>query len=232
MKHRFTALATLAFLAACGETPTEPMLMDVEPAFTLTPVTVANHSFESGITPIDWSYLDVDVVGSWQSADGTNSIDLNGFGPGFVSQDIATTPGTSYTVMFALAGNPGDPLHGDPQDLKRMSVSAALALGVYEFNTTGKSLTNMGWVEKSFTFTATDATTTLTFRSLHAGDPNNWRSRAEGPALDNIRVVWDAPDAPTNPETKADCKKGGWQDYGFRNQGQCIRYVNTGKDSR
>jgi hypothetical protein len=35
-----------------------------------------------------------------------------------------------------------------------------------------------------------------------------------------------------NPETKEDCKHGGWRDYGFRNQGQCIRYVNTGYDSR
>jgi hypothetical protein len=35
-----------------------------------------------------------------------------------------------------------------------------------------------------------------------------------------------------NPETKNDCKKGGWQEYGFKNQGQCIRFVNTGKDSR
>ena len=34
------------------------------------------------------------------------------------------------------------------------------------------------------------------------------------------------------PVTKADCKRGGWADYGFRNQGQCIRFVNTGKDSR
>jgi hypothetical protein len=35
-----------------------------------------------------------------------------------------------------------------------------------------------------------------------------------------------------DPETKNDCKDGGWEAYGFRNQGQCIRYVNTGKDSR
>jgi hypothetical protein len=37
---------------------------------------------------------------------------------------------------------------------------------------------------------------------------------------------------PTDPTTKADCNKGGWADFGFRNQGQCIRFVNTGKDSR
>ncbi len=38
--------------------------------------------------------------------------------------------------------------------------------------------------------------------------------------------------APEEPETISDCMQGGWEDYGFRNQGQCIRYVNTGKDSR
>lgn len=35
-----------------------------------------------------------------------------------------------------------------------------------------------------------------------------------------------------NPQTKDDCKKGGWQQYGFKNQGQCVRFVETGKDSR
>lgn len=34
------------------------------------------------------------------------------------------------------------------------------------------------------------------------------------------------------PETKDDCKDGGWEDYHFKNQGQCVKYVETGKDSR
>lgn len=33
-------------------------------------------------------------------------------------------------------------------------------------------------------------------------------------------------------QTKADCKDGGWEAYGFANQGQCVRFVETGKDSR
>jgi len=36
---------------------------------------------------------------------------------------------------------------------------------------------------------------------------------------------------PGQPATKADCKKGGWEDYtnaGFRNQGDCVRFVQTG----
>lgn len=28
------------------------------------------------------------------------------------------------------------------------------------------------------------------------------------------------------------CKDGGWEAYGFKNQGQCVRYIETGKDSR
>ena len=28
------------------------------------------------------------------------------------------------------------------------------------------------------------------------------------------------------------CKNGGWESFGFKNQGQCIRFANTGKDSR
>ena len=34
------------------------------------------------------------------------------------------------------------------------------------------------------------------------------------------------------PQTKDECKRGGFADFGFRNQGQCIRFVNTGQDSR
>ena len=33
-------------------------------------------------------------------------------------------------------------------------------------------------------------------------------------------------------QTRNDCMNGGWEDFGFKNQGQCVRYVNTGKDSR
>ncbi|HSK24054.1 MAG TPA: hypothetical protein VK906_12795 [Egicoccus sp.] len=42
----------------------------------------------------------------------------------------------------------------------------------------------------------------------------------------------DGDDGDEDPTTKDDCKRGGWEDYGFRNQGQCIKFVNTGKDSR
>ena len=37
---------------------------------------------------------------------------------------------------------------------------------------------------------------------------------------------------PDDPSAKDECKQGGWEEFDFRNQGQCIRFVNTDKDSR
>jgi hypothetical protein len=37
-------------------------------------------------------------------------------------------------------------------------------------------------------------------------------------------------DSPALPTTKDQCKKGGWQDFGvFKNQGDCVSFVATGK---
>jgi hypothetical protein len=47
-----------------------------------------------------------------------------------------------------------------------------------------------------------------------------------------MKFVSPEPPAPTNPVTSDDCKKGAWADFGFRNQGQCVRFVETGVDSR
>jgi len=33
-------------------------------------------------------------------------------------------------------------------------------------------------------------------------------------------------------DNKDQCKDGQWQAMGFKNQGQCVRYVETGMDSR
>ena len=35
-----------------------------------------------------------------------------------------------------------------------------------------------------------------------------------------------------DPQEKFDCTDDKWIDFGFKNQGQCIRFVETGKDSR
>lgn len=49
--------------------------------------------------------------------------------------------------------------------------------------------------------------------------------------LDSYDVHWHNGDV-DELRARDDCMDGGWEHFDFRNQGQCIRYVNTGKDSR
>jgi hypothetical protein len=46
------------------------------------------------------------------------------------------------------------------------------------------------------------------------------------------RFDWTRFDVLPDAQTKADCKKGGWRDFGFKNQGRCIKFVLTGRDTR
>ena len=36
---------------------------------------------------------------------------------------------------------------------------------------------------------------------------------------------WQSLSGPIGPQTKVDCKNGGYKDFGFKNQGQCIKAV-------
>jgi len=184
---------------------------------------INNGGFESALS--GWTASNTDLVPSatWAPSEGSFSLDLNGFEAGSISQDIDTTPGNSYTVLFDLAGNPGI-----PQNVKKFEISAAGDSAIYEFDTAGKSgatVTTMGWREESFTFTATDTTTTLLFKSLH--NPGAHPDKAQGVALDDIRVTINL------PTTKDQCKKGGWKEFGvFKHQGDCVSFVATnGKNS-
>lgn len=51
---------------------------------------------------------------------------------------------------------------------------------------------------------------------------------AEGLSVDDQKLIIPAPE----PQGKADCQKGRWEQFGFKNQGACIQFLNNGKDSR
>jgi choice-of-anchor C domain-containing protein len=119
----------------------------------------------------------VDWIGTyWQAADGNRSIDLNGLGPGWISQTFDTVSGQEYTVSFAMAGNP-DGLN----DVKVQLAFAGADWGMFWFNAADNTHANMGWETKSFSFVALDSQTTLTFASATPG--------FYGPALDNVSVT-------------------------------------------
>ena len=121
----------------------------------------------------------VDLIGDgfWQAAEGDQSVDLNGGNAGAVSQTFTTVPGKRYTVRYSLAGNPGV---GGPA----MKTGKVLVDGQnfqnFSFDTTGKTMANMGYVTREVSFVATGATTTLTFASTLSG--------AYGPVIDDVSV--------------------------------------------
>lgn len=188
-----------------------------------------NGSFETGTDPGVFTQLhagdntsipgwtvvsgSVDYIGTyWESSDGDRSIDMTGSNgqPGAISQTFPTVAGHTYTAAFDLAGNPAcGPV------VKTLNVDAGGTPNTYTFDTTGKSLADMGWTQETFEFTATGANTTLTFTSLDSGFC--------GPALDNVVVT----DVLVNKEQ---CKNGGWAAYtdpAFKNQGDCVSYVQS-----
>lgn len=120
----------------------------------------------------------VDYIGGyWQPQDGARSIDLSGNANGSVSQTFDTVLGQRYSVDFYLAGNP------DGGPAAKVAISSATGGPVQSntFNVTpSDSRGDMGWTAYQYDFTATSASTTLTFASA--------TGTAYGPALDNVSV--------------------------------------------
>ena len=132
----------------------------------------------------DWASIDI-VRGLWPAASGAQSLDLNGsYGDGAaMTQTLATSAGVTYTLSFAFAGNP-DPAESCATSpvVKSMEVLwGGTSVGVFTFDTTGRSLADPGWQTISVPVTAAQATTTLGFTSLVYG--------ACGPVLDAVAVT-------------------------------------------
>ena len=121
--------------------------------------------------------IDYISAGYWQPAEGMRSLDMSGIAAGSISQTFDTIPGHSYQVTFSLAGNPD----GLPTVKNLTVVATGGATSSYTFDITGKTRAAMGWVSKTYAFTANAASTTLSFNSLDA--------TSAGPALDNVVVT-------------------------------------------
>ncbi|WP_299540337.1 DUF642 domain-containing protein [uncultured Streptomyces sp.] len=121
----------------------------------------------------------VDLVSDrlWDAAEGDQSLDLNGIGPGSVSQRISTLPLTSYVVTFELAGNPGP---GPDVKTGELLVDGAV-LTSFSFDTAPHDFRSMGYEKQTAVFTTLlDTSVTLTFASTNPS--------AGGPVIDDVRV--------------------------------------------
>jgi choice-of-anchor C domain-containing protein len=107
--------------------------------------------------------VEQDSSDNWPADTGNISVDLSGNGPGDIYQDLATTPGTSYIISFALGGN-----FYCGQTVKQMKLTFGGTVLTYEFDDTKSSASNMHWEHESLQVTATSATTRLDFADVTA----------------------------------------------------------------
>lgn len=172
--HLLVALATVTLMASTAQAA-----LFTNGSFEFGPNPGGFTTKNSGNTDITgWAVTghSVDYIGSyWQAADGLRSIDLNGNGQGGIEQTFDTIAGTTYRVGFALAGNPdGLPL------VKTVRTASGATWQDDTFTLGAATKANMGWQYYTFDFTATAASSTLSFSSRDAG--------FFGAALDDVSV--------------------------------------------
>ncbi|WP_433184244.1 choice-of-anchor C family protein [Actinoallomurus sp. CA-150999] len=127
----------------------------------------------------------VDLIGAgfWQAAEGNQSLDLDGDAPGTVEQPVTTRFGGCYTVAFSLAGNPdgGPAIKRGYLRVTQNAIGHPTVQKNFAFDTTGKTRTDLGYVQQRFRFRALAPTVTLTFASTTGG--------GYGPVIDAVTVT-------------------------------------------
>src|SRR5262249_17302514 len=117
---------------------------------------------------------------------GNQSLDLNSLDPASMTQDLATVPGSTYHVFFALSGVPPVPQGECPSSFneKFLTVSAGTTSHDYTFTPSladPPNPTTQSFVTSEFDFVATGTTTTLEFASTTEG--------CAGPIIDAVSVT-------------------------------------------
>lgn len=114
----------------------------------------------------------------WQNAEGRQSVDLSGIWDqaGTIYQEVSTLPNRAYTIRFALAGNPEG---GDAEKYMKVFWNDG-EIANLTFDTTGRTMTDMGWTYHTCRVTATSSTSRLKFQSL--------TFNFLGPVIDDVSI--------------------------------------------
>jgi hypothetical protein len=118
---------------------------------------------------------EIDHIGDyWQASPGGGpySVDLAGGSSGSISTQISgLSTGGMYYVSFWLAGNPDwqEPWASSTPNnpLKTVGVDVGAQSGQFTFDSTGATRTDMGWVFRTFSFTAEGTNMSLSFSDVN-----------------------------------------------------------------
>ena len=222
------ALAVVALATALSSSPFGETVNNGGGSFTLISDTSAGHAGYGGLdytTPSSFQFSDINYLGTQQTPDAGDTcvagsprfqlnVDTNGDGSADKNVFVYT--------QFAPNGCPGDTgnLIG--------TASNGEIVGTYDLSQVGGSgYTNY---DGAVAFFAANPTYTITGIQLVVD--SGWAFDDGRQAITVTPTVDVTLHAPANMGA---CKKGGWQTVvrkdgsTFKNQGDCIQYVNTGK---
>jgi choice-of-anchor C domain-containing protein len=163
-------------------------LVNANPGFR----TISGNANQQSLIP-NWTVggQSVDYIANyWQNNQNSgNSIDLNGNGPGRISQTITTVVGQLYKIVFFYSANPagGNFPRSATVNFGMPGVGNAENVITAQADPT-RTLTNMNWQRAEFYRKATSTSTTLTFFGQPAGPGGGPNGNVFGIALDSVSV--------------------------------------------
>jgi len=159
--------------------------------------------------------------------------DVNVCVPTTISATIADPAGTHKVANMFLTVDDGSSVQSE--NIPTDGTSAEISVGPFNADTT-VFWNVFGGGERSYDQPLWNGFGGATFSadiSAYAASVGSFAWVIGGVDDPNPFVNWNEVQVPAcAPETKDECKNGGWADFGFKNQGQCIRFVNTDQDSR
>lgn len=177
MKFGILAATAAVGVMAASSALAAPLLTNggFEDIGAASPQGWGGYTYGAGYTPVlpGWSIdsgtVDITQTGTvWGPAfEGTNSLDINGWNPGQISQSFATTPGKHYEVSLEYSRNAaGAP---DPATADVSAGGKVLHLSAANDGSFGGP-NAMVWKSASFDFVASGPTSTLTLAATSPGN--------------------------------------------------------------
>lgn len=174
-------------------------------------------------------YLDVDMT----SGEGFEySVAASG-ADGLHQRDFIFHVTQDSSTGQLLVGGTNNSNFAPREDLETINHYAVTESGWYTFqhvfrDNAGVLAVDLNLIDSNGTilFTETRSDPADTIPDEVGGNRYGWFTVIDvdgGIAVDNHQLVV------TLEVTKESCKNGGWESFGFKNQGDCIQYVNTGK---
>ncbi|MBX3380014.1 MAG: DUF642 domain-containing protein [Phycisphaeraceae bacterium] len=125
------------------------------------------------------------IGGFWAAADGSQSVDLNGSSAGSVSQALATIPGRTYRLRYAVSEN----FFGYEDKTMLVTWNGATVENIVIAHDPTRTTIDVKWQYRSMNVGATGTSSTLAFIST-TGAQSGAQGVAPfyGPAIDDVSV--------------------------------------------